>query len=306
MKKLLTIFFLLTCLISLGQTISDIDGNVYNTVSIGTQTWTVQNLKTTKYSNGDSIQYEAVDSVWGGLTSPAFSIYNNDTTYRNEYGNLYNFYTVVDSRNLCPSGWHVPSDNEWTILITFLGGDTIAGGKMKETGLTHWILPNTGEDNSSGLTVIPAGYRYSNNGFNHGAFHGLNGNGGIWTSTNTSDSSAIAKYFYPGSASVGQIDNRKSYGWSVRCVSDVQTSINENEKWNDIKIFPNPTSNLLTIPIDGQKIIVITNLQGQIIKTIKTYTKTISISDLATGNYFVSVFNHDNKLILTKQIIYEK
>jgi uncharacterized protein (TIGR02145 family) len=306
MKKLLTIFFLLTYLVSQGQTVTDIDGNIYNTVSIGTQTWTVQNLKTTRYSNGDSILYESVDSVWGGLTIPAFCTYNNDTALRNEYGNLYNFYTVVDSRNLCPTGWHVPSDSEWNILIAYLGGDAIAGGKMKETGFTHWMTPNTGADNSSGLSVIPAGYRYSNNGFNHGGFHGLNGNGGIWTLTSTSDSTSIAKYFYPGSASVGQIDNKKSYGWSVRCVYDMQTGIRENEKWNGINVFPNPTGDLLTIPIDGRKIILIANLQGQIIKTIKTDTKTISLSDLATGNYIISVFNADNKLLTTKQIVYEK
>lgn len=306
MKIFLTTIFLLIFLISRGQTISDIDGNIYNTMSIGTQTWTVENLKTTKYANGDSIQYESVDSIWGGLTVPAFSTYNNDTTYRNEYGNLYNFYTVVDSRNLCPNGWHIPTENEWNILIAYLGGDSIAGGKMKETGFNHWMFPNTGADNSSGLTVIPAGYRYANNGFNIGGFNGLNGNGGIWTSTSTSDSTAIAKYFYPGSTNVGQIDNKKSYGWSVRCVSDVQTGIYENDRWNDLNIFPNPTDGLLTIPIEGQKLIVITDLKGQIIRTTKTNAKTISISDLATGNYILNVFNTDNKLILTKQIVYAK
>ena len=306
MNKLLTIFFLLTCLISKGQTISDLDGNVYNTVTIGTQIWTVENLKTTKYSNGDAINYEAVDTVWGGLTVPAFSIYNNDTTYQNEYGNLYNFYAVEDSRNLCPSGWHIPSNSEWILLIDLLGGDLIAGGKMKEAGLTHWMSPNTGADNSSGLTVIPAGYRYSDNGFNQGGFHGLNGNGGIWSSTSSSDSTSIAKYFYPGSASVGEIDNKKSYGFSVRCVSDEQTGINENERLNDINLYPNPTSDLLTIPIDGQKTILITNVHGQIIKTIKTTERTISISNLQSGNYFVSVFDNDNTLLITKQIVYEK
>lgn len=306
MRNLLTIFFLLTFFISRGQTVTDIDGNIYNTVSIGTQIWTVENLKTTKYSNGNSILYEAVDSVWGALTIPAFCTYNNDTTYRNEYGNLYNFFAVVDSRNLCPTGWHVPSDSEWNILIAYLGGESVAGGKMKETGFTHWMTPNTGADNSSGLTVIPAGYRYANNGFNHGGFSGLNGNGGIWTSASTSDSTSIAKYFYPGSASVGEINNRKSYGWSVRCISDMPTGMNQSEKLKDLIVFPNPTNGLLTIHIDGQKTILVTNLQGQIIKTIKTDTKTISLTDLAAGNYIVTVFNADNKLLTTKQIIYAK
>lgn len=296
----------MTCLISWGQTITDIDGNVYNTVNVGTQTWTTENLKTTRYSNGVPIQYVSVDTIWGGLTTAAFCTYNNDTTYRHEYGNLYNFYAVTESQNICPTGWHVPSDGEWSILTAYLGGDSIAGGKMKETGLTHWQFPNTGATNSSGLTVIPAGYRYSNNGFNHGGFNGLNGNGAIWTSTSSSDSTSIFKLFYPGSAEVGIINNMSSYGASVRCVSNIPAGINEQGSLFDIKIFPNPTGDLLTIPIEGQKIIVITNLLGQTIKTIKTNEKTISLSDLVTGNYLVSVFNSDNKLLTTKQIVYEK
>ena len=306
MKKLLTIFFFLTSLISWEQTVSDIDGNIYNTVTIGTQTWTKENLKTTKYSNGVPIQYVAVDTIWGGLTIPAFCTYNNDTAYRQEYGNLYNFYAILDSRNVCPTGWHVPSNIEWNLLIAYLGGESIAGGKMKETGFTHWQTPNTGADNSSGLTVIPAGYRYSNNGFNHGGFHGLNGNGAIWTSTSSSDSTSIAKYFYPGSASVGLLDIMNSYGISIRCVSDASADINENEKLNGINVFPNPTNYLLTIPIDGQKNIFITNMQGQIIKTIKTESQAISLADLPTGNYIVSVFSNSNKLLMTNQIIITK
>lgn len=302
MKRLLPLLFvLLTCLISRGQTISDIDGNVYNTVTIGTQIWTVENLKTTKYSTGDSIQYEAVDSVWAGLTIPAFSTYNNDTSYRNEYGNLYNFYTIADSRNLCPSDWHIPSDSEWTILITYLGGDSVAGGKMKETGFAHWVFPNTGADNSSGLTVIPAGYRYGNTTFNPGEFNGLNGNGGIWTSTSTSDSTSIAKYFYPGGASVGQLDSRKSYGFSVRCVSDVQIGINENEKWNDIKVFPNPSIGIFTIEGNTTQSWQVHNAMGQLVK--EGSGTQVNLSDYPNGMYLllVSINGNTRTLKMLKQ-----
>ena len=268
------------------QTISDIDGNIYNTVTIGTQIWTTENLKTTNYSDGSPIIYEAIDSIWGGLTSAAFSTYNNDSTKTVEFGNLYNYYAVIDSRNLCPSGWHIPSDSEWTTLINYLGGDSVAGGKMKEIGLTHWQFSNTGADNSSGLTVIPAGYRYSNYGFNKGGFHGLNGNAAIWTSTSSSDSTSLAKYFYPGSASVGYLNQSNSYGMSVRCISDTRiTNIIEVKIDNTkLNIYPNPSTGLFYVDIQNLKInqdyiINIYDLNGKII------LKVINSNSIDLTNY---------------------
>ena len=117
-----------------GGTVTDIDGNVYHTVTIGTQTWMVENLKTTKYNDGTAIPLVTDSTAWLNLTTPGYCWYNNDAaTYKNTYGALYNWFTVNTSK-LAPSGWHVPTDAEWTTLITYLGGETVAGGQMKSTG----------------------------------------------------------------------------------------------------------------------------------------------------------------------------
>lgn len=278
------------------QTISDINGNVYNTVNIGTQIWTTENLKATNYSDGSSILYESIDSIWGGLTTAAFSTFNNDLTNTEEYGNLYNFYAVIDSRNLCPTGWHIPSESEWTTLITYLGGDSIAGGKMKEVGFTHWQNPNTGADNSSELTIIPAGYRYSNYGFNKGGFQGINGNASIWTSTSSSDSTSKAKYFYPGTASVGHLDHSNSYGRSVRCISkNTSTNTLENKIENlTLKIFPNPSNGIFQVDIESVKSIeykiTIYDLNGKVIKKVMN-TNLIDLSNYNKQIFIVELIS---------------
>jgi uncharacterized protein (TIGR02145 family) len=111
--------------------VNDIDGNTYKTIVIGTQTWMAENLKTTKYRNGDTIPTNLTNAAWSDATTGAYAIYNNDAANNTIYGKLYNWYAVTDSRNICPVGWHVPSDSEWTTLVNYLGGALVAGGKLK-------------------------------------------------------------------------------------------------------------------------------------------------------------------------------
>ena len=119
----------------------DKDGNIYKIVTVGTQVWMAENLKTTKYSNGDQIPNETDSLQWLNLSGGAYCWYNNmASTFKNNFGALYNWYAVQDSRNLCPTGWHVPSDTEWTILTNYLGGGSAAGGQLKETGTNHWQI----------------------------------------------------------------------------------------------------------------------------------------------------------------------
>ena len=132
--------------------ITDKDGNVYTSETIGTQVWLAENLKTTKYLNGDPIPSNLNATEWWNTTYGAVRVHPN-----NIYGNFYNAYSVIDSRKICPSGWHVPSAAEWETLITNLGGKNVAGGKMKEVGDTHWNNPNTGASNQSRFTGLPAG-----------------------------------------------------------------------------------------------------------------------------------------------------
>lgn len=138
--------------------VSDFDGNLYHTVTIGTQTWLKENFKGTHFSNGDSIPNVTDQTAWNNLTTPGYCYYNNDQTYAKVYGSLYNFYAFNDLRGLIV-GFHSPSLEEWTTLSDYLGGKEVAGGKMKEAGYEHWVQPNEGATNSSGFTALPSGAR---------------------------------------------------------------------------------------------------------------------------------------------------
>jgi uncharacterized protein (TIGR02145 family) len=198
-------------------TVTDIDGNVYHTVTIGTQVWMVENLKTTKYRNGDLIANVIVDATWAALSTGAYCWYNNDTaTYKATYGALYNWYAVADSRNIAPAGWHVPTDGEWIILTTNLGGESSAGGALKEIGTPHWTFPNTGATNSSGFTALPGGGRT----YNGGTFNGVGTYSGWWSRTAYGAAYAYSRSLYHNGANVYRGYNYKQDGLSVRCVRD--------------------------------------------------------------------------------------
>lgn len=199
-----------------GGTVTDIDGNVYHTVTIGTQVWMVENLKTTKYRNGDPIPNVTGNAAWAALTTGAYCWYFNDvTTYKATYGGLYNWYAAIDSRNIAPAGWHVPTDAEWTTVTTFLGGEVVAGGKLKETGTSHWSFPNTGATNATGFTALPGGGHMSD-----GAFCYAGGFGYWWTSTASDASYARERDLGCSYAGVGRYYDGKQSGFSVRCVRD--------------------------------------------------------------------------------------
>lgn len=151
-------------------TIRDIDGNTYKTVKIGIQLWMKENLNVSHYRNGDPIPEVKNPTEWINLTTGAWCYYINDSAMGPRYGKLYNWYAVNDPRGLAPTDWHVPSHAEWISLTTYLGGEDVAGGKMKEAGTSHWQSPNAGATNSSGFTALPGGYRLSN-----GAYNGIGG-----------------------------------------------------------------------------------------------------------------------------------
>jgi uncharacterized protein (TIGR02145 family) len=194
---------------------SDIDGNVYNTVTIGTQEWMKENLKTTKYNDGTDIPLVTDNTAWINLSTPGYCWYNNDAaTYKASYGAMYNWY-AVNTGKLCPTGWHVPTDAEWETLSTYLGGWEIVGGKLKETGTAHWTSPNNGATNETGFTALPGGYRA-----NGGLFDHIGLNGSWWSSTE--DDAFLAWVHgmgYDGSWG-SRFTNTKVNGFSVRCIKD--------------------------------------------------------------------------------------
>ena len=207
-----------------GGTVTDIDGNVYSTVVIGNQEWMQENLKTTRYKNGVAIPTGLSGAQWQTTTNGAYSVYNDSAIYNTVYGKLYNWYAVVDPNGLCPVGWHEPENWEWNVLLRTIepGIDTnlvftsqTAGGAMKESGLTHWVSPNTGATNSSGYTGLPGGYRYI-----QGQFLSVGQYGCWWTSTQSSSTNGLLYELYCDLSPVGQNIYNKNYGMSVRCVKD--------------------------------------------------------------------------------------
>jgi len=198
--------------------VTDIDGNTYNSVTIGTQCWIEKNLDVSHYQNGDTIP-EVEDSLaWGNLTIGAWCYYENNTTIGAVYGKLYNWFAVNDPRGLAPSGWHVPSDSEWTILVNYLGGTVVAGGHMKEVGITHWLSPNTGADNSSGFTALPSASRDWGGG--DAEFIDLGYVVCWWSSNYLSTTNASIFSVWYGGSNVGTGYDPDADGYSVRCVKN--------------------------------------------------------------------------------------
>jgi uncharacterized protein (TIGR02145 family) len=207
----------------IGNPVADVDGNVYNTVTIGNQVWMAADLKTTRYQNGDLI----------GTTSPATLDISSESTPKYQwayagdesnvaiYGRLYTWYAATDSRNVCPAGWHVSTDAEWQTLIDFLGGDITAQGKLKEAGTTHWHSPNSDATNESGFTALPGGNR-----FNNEPFAGLGYGSHWWTATEYDAKFAWRRIMV--NIALSPIDHTGGYadkrnGWHVRCLKDAST-----------------------------------------------------------------------------------
>jgi uncharacterized protein (TIGR02145 family) len=201
---------------------TDQQGNVYKTIVIGTQEWMAENLKTTIYRNGNAIANVIDGNQWAGLSTGAWCNYENNSQYDCPYGKLYNWYAVADPRNVCPTGWHVPTDAEWSVLINYLdpnadGGNNItnnAGGKLKSTGLQYWLSPNQDATNETGFSGLPAGNRLSN-----GPFNGVGYYGNWWSSTEYFPPNAWVRYL---DYSIGGVLRTTSFmdGLSVRCLRD--------------------------------------------------------------------------------------
>ncbi len=193
------------------------DGVAYKWVKIGTQIWMAENLKATKYNDGSAIPNVTDQAAWESLKTGAYCYYaNNALTYGSIYGCLYNWY-AVNTGKLAPKGWHAPTDGEWATLSSYLGGDAVAGGKLKEAGTTHWNSPNIAATNSTGFSALPGGGRGNGYGFNSsvGVF------GCWWSSTPNGTLGAWGRYLYSSLVEIDKDDSDFRYGGgSVRCIKD--------------------------------------------------------------------------------------
>jgi uncharacterized protein (TIGR02145 family) len=174
----------------------------------------VENLKTTRYNDGTGIPLITDNTEWKNTTTPAYCWYDNDIRNSNPYGALYNW-QVVNTDKLCPLGWRVPADEDWTTLSDYLGGQNIAGGKLKETGTTHWENPNSDATNESGFTALPGGYRGTN-----GIYYDMHVWGNWWSSSTYDDYQAWLRWLYYDDASIGRGFYSKPSGITVRCIKD--------------------------------------------------------------------------------------
>jgi uncharacterized protein (TIGR02145 family) len=203
-----------------GPNITDSEGNTYKTVFIGTQQWMAENLKVSKYSDGTTIPNITDNTQWqNNTTGASWAYYNNDAANNAKYGKLYNWYAVSKTtngnKNVCPTGWHVPTDVEWTVLTDYLGGASVAGGKMKEAGTINWISPNTDATNVSLFTGFPGGNRNYYGGYNY-----IGSAGNWWTSTEDNTDNAWYRTLYDSNGDAFRSFINKKNGFSVRCLRD--------------------------------------------------------------------------------------
>ena len=293
MKKAISLLAVFTVILlqSYPQTVTDIDGNTYHTVTIGTQVWMLENLKTTKYNDGTAITFEPGVLAWNSLTTGAYCWYGNDPgLYKDLYGALYNWY-AASSGKLAPQGWHVPSKDDWNTLIAYLGGESLAGGKLKEAGNSHWIGPNTGADNSSGFTALPGG-------LNSEGYDKLGDVAWCWTSTIGTafpELAAWACLLDSYNAAADMREPGKASGMSVRCVRDYAAGTQENDP-SGWRIYPNPATDYLAVDLmkeGGDVKLSVYNLWGKLlIRTEFTGTSGLmDLSGLIKGIYIVKMEN---------------
>jgi len=197
------------------KSVTDIDGNVYNTVVIGTQVWLKENLKVTKLNDGAAIPLVTDNIEWRDLSTPGYCWFeNNPAAYKEIYGGYYNWY-AVNTKKLCPVGWHVPSDAEWTLLTDFLGGQYVAGGRMKEAGTSHWVAPNTDATNDTDYTALPGGNRGYDGTFDYTGMFAF-----WWSSTESTAELAWYRSIQNDWGNLNRGAPDKTCGLNVRCIKD--------------------------------------------------------------------------------------
>jgi uncharacterized protein (TIGR02145 family) len=306
----LSIFCLSSILVK-AQTVNDIDGNVYNTVTIGSQEWMVENLKVTKYRNGDLISTTNPDTLnISGESNPKYQwIYKSDSSNLSTFGRLYTGYVVSDSRGLCPTGWHVPWDVDWTTLENFLqaneynydgsidnDGDRSTNNKIAKSlaSTTNWASSNNigaiGNNdypnyrNKSGFSALPGGIRrYDIN------FYYIETDGAWWSASESGNGSLWSRELSHYIDNVIRSEGDMKLGMSVRCVNDNTVTIDNSVVTDKVAIYPNPASEMIYIHniIDSKTSIKIFDIQGNLVISRDNASEAVDISSLSNGIYIV-------------------
>jgi uncharacterized protein (TIGR02145 family) len=319
MKKTITIFFLALVsgnfaqLYTQGNGVTDVDGNQYATVNINDQEWMQENLSVSKFSNGDLIDNITDGTVWSTLNTPAWAVYNNDVINEPYYGKIYNWYTVNDPRNVCPNGWHVPSDLDWKKLELFLGMTQEEADQTSWRGVDEGVKlksdygwnSNGNGTNVSGFIGLPGGKRHPN-----GNFSDLGNIADWWTSTGEGSLPFQDAYkrsltsIYNKIYRIGIPVNSGSY---IRCVNDFSVGLFEKtENLESIALYPNPTNSIFTFIVSKNFIkssYSLKNITGKEVLSgkIEKEANTIDISNLEKGVYFMQIENSSTTQRVVKQ-----
>ena len=291
----LIVMFSIINLKSFAQTITDIDGNIYNTVTIGTQTWIQENLKTTRFNNGTEIPTTSLP-INNDTTAVYQWAYNLDTANINEFGRLYTWIIASGNDNVCPLGWHVPDNSEWETLRDFLGGESVAGGKMKESGTTHWLETDSTVDNSSGFTGLGSGFRGNPSGFIL-----LGETGSFWSTTSLGTNN-----IFPRGYAYRLVSHNNTFSMSVavanvgmpiRCIKDEITKTEDTSFNYDLEIYPNPALDRVIISFEDVKNykLAIKDMLGTTVyqKQLTDKINPINIGFLPKGSYVIQVVAKD-------------
>lgn len=306
-----------------GSGMTDIDGNLYSTVIIGTQEWVGENLTVSKYNDGTIIPQVTDPTAWSNLTTGAWCYYDNDPANGLIYGKLYNYYAVAGihdtiastpNKVLAPIGFHVPTDTNWTTLSDYLGGLNVAGGELKEIGTAHWMSPNTGATNSSGFTGLSDGFRGD-----YGFFVGMGLYANWWSSTeftqiSTNQLVVWIRHLDHDQVAMGKNEALKKFGFSLRLLNDTLFSDSptyiETTELKTIHMYPNPATDNIVIDLgsfmsSGNWNYTITNTLGQEIKKgeITTQQTVVNTNDITgEGLYLVKIYDVSGTYFITKKV----
>ncbi|MGQ7945408.1 fibrobacter succinogenes major paralogous domain-containing protein [Flavobacterium sp. WC2509] len=217
-SKLICIYIFISLLISScnsTDTVEDLDGNIYHTTRIGNQTWMVENLKTTRFNNGDLIANIKSNTNWEQSQQAAYSVYNNDSSLIKDYGFLYNYFCLKDSRSIAPKGWRIPTEEDLKELELFINSNSQTGIFLKEKGNTHWLPSNTTGNNATGFNALPGGFRD-----NEGGFYMLKANGYYWTDNGSFELYHWSARMFQAFADVRRDEVFKQYGFAIKCIKE--------------------------------------------------------------------------------------
>ena len=277
------------------QTVTDIDGNVYHTVTVNDQIWMKENLKVIHYNNSDEIPNVSSNTSWADLSTGAYCNYENNASLVATYGRLYNWYAVDDSRGICPIDWHTPSDAEWMTLINYLGGENVAGGKLKETGTVHWISPNTCATNDVDFLALPGGLRTSSVNFSFIGYYGY-----WWSAKEINTDFALRLHIGYDYCNGFMDDFNKKSGFSIRCIKNVSSGYKDYDSKKDIQIYPNPAIDVIYINNNHSQVtdVKVYNLFGECLvdQTINSRNTEINVYSLSRGVYIVELKTKDSSV----------